>query len=384
MLKEDIKSFVNKENREKNNQTDIFDKVIDSDISLVVLWGVSGVNPNGSPSDGMPRHTRDNDGLIYGSISQVSINRRIRSALPHICSDIRVFVEEAGKNRSAEDVVLGVKDVPTIIHAMRDKNNQKKGKGKAKTGDAEESTESAERSVTAEAHGDQIKVADEMDGTRQIIEKLCTTFLDLHFFGMTNIISEDRLKSMECEKGGSIILATSGPVKFSDAKSLNPLEIDEFGITKSYNGIDDGKTRSSDTMGGAFYKVKGNIYYSHLFISEGTAQTYNMTYGDLFFLMAALSETYRHDFSANRNSGIFYMGQVVSASSSNIFDKIETNSLSTKVLKVLRKKFKDCGCDVFGFSEAFELTEDEGFKKAENLAVLPKVGETLFYKPKRL
>lgn len=369
---EDIKKYM----KEENNEDGIFGKVIDNDISLVVMWGVSGCNPNGSPSNGMPRSMRDKDGITRGIISQVSINRRIRTALTHVCEGIRVFVEEAGTTQSAEEVMISNEAVCKIVHDLRDESNKKKKKDKVE--------ESTEETATKEQEKDQPVVTSEMEGKASIIEQLCSTFLDLHLFGLTGVISDNTLSAIGCgKKGGAIVLPTSGPVKFCDAVTVNPLEMDEFGITKSYNGINDGKARSSDTMGGTFYKVKGNIYCSHLFISEGTAQTYRMTYGDLFLLMAALSETYRHDFSANRNSGVFYMGQIVAATSSNIFEKIEPNSLYNKVKKALFKKFQPYGYDVFGFSEDFDLTEEEGFKKAKNLAVMPKTGELLFYKPNR-
>lgn len=364
--------------RKDATEQSLYDRVIDTDISLVAIIGVDGGNPNASPADGMPRSTIEKDGVKKGMISQVCLNHHIRVAMSHAFEGVRIFTNAAQKIGSAEVQLIEDESTAEKIQELTSKagkNGGKKGKNNQSKNNGNE-----EDGQIVDLDEESINKNPRLKKISDLIQSLCNTYEDLHLFGMTGIVKDETLKKRGFEDPSTLTFSFSGPVKFNYAKTLMPLEVERMDIAKSYNGIDSDKDKSSDTLGGAFWMVKSNVYCANLFISQETCKTYRMTYGDLFILMGSISEMFRHNASAGRTSNVFYIGQVVAATSSDIIRKVSTNALLDKVTKILYKKFDACGCDVLRFASELELTEEEGFKTVQLDTLPTNVDDTFFYK----
>ena len=86
-------------------------------------------------------------------------------------------------------------------------------------------------------------------------QKACETWLDVRSFGQVFAFKDT--------KGMSI--GVRGPVSIHQGVSLSPVQVEDMQITKSVNGENSDKGRSSDTMGMkhfvrfGLYKIKGSI-----------------------------------------------------------------------------------------------------------------------------
>lgn len=175
-------------------------------IDFVALIAVSGANPNGDPTAANePRIDYDD----FGEISDVCIKRKIRNRMQDLGH--RVFVQS---NDRCDD-----------------------GFG------------SLSERASAELKG--VKDRDEY------VKKACETWLDVRSFGQVFAFRD--------KQGESI--GVRGPVSLHQARSVSPVEVASFQITKSVNGSassEKGK-RTSDTMGMkhfvrfGLYEVKGSI-----------------------------------------------------------------------------------------------------------------------------
>ena len=175
-------------------------------IDFVALIAVSGANPNGDPTAANePRIDYDD----FSEISDVCIKRKIRNRMQDLGH--RVFVQS---NDRCDD-----------------------GFG------------SLSERASAELKG--VRDRDEY------VKKACETWLDVRSFGQVFAFRD--------KQGESI--GVRGPVSLHQARSVSPVEVASFQITKSVNGSassEKGK-RTSDTMGMkhfvrfGLYEVKGSI-----------------------------------------------------------------------------------------------------------------------------
>lgn len=164
---------------------------LDKKIDFVVFFTVKNANPNGDPLMGnMPR--TDYDG--YGEASDVCIKRKIRNRMQDLGYDI--FVQ------SQDRILDGNKSLEARFNAEYEK-----------------------------------KIDDEIVSIQS-----CEKWIDVRSFGQV----------MTFQKRS---LGIRGPVSISLAKSLSPVDVVTMQITRSTNGMEaeNGKTRSSDTMGTKHY-----------------------------------------------------------------------------------------------------------------------------------
>ena len=179
--------------------------IIESKIDFVMLFTVSGANPNGDPlNENMPR--TDYDG--YGEVSDVCIKRKIRNRMQDLEQEI--FVQA---NDRIED---GKKSLEERFGAEFDSPSK--------------------------------------DSDDKVYKRSCEKWIDVRSFGQV----------MTFQKRS---IGIRGPVSISLSKSLNPVDVISMQITRSTNGMIPKKDtgRSSDTMGTkhyvdfGVYKVKGSI-----------------------------------------------------------------------------------------------------------------------------
>lgn len=211
-------------------------------IDFVMLFTVNNANPNGDPLMGnMPR--TDYEG--YGEVSDVCIKRKIRNRMQDLKQDI--FVQSGDR----------IKDGHNSLEARFD------------------------------AHFDRKKKIP--DAT--VAKDSCKKWMDVRSFGQV----------MTFQKRA---LGIRGPVSISLAKSLNPVDVITLQITRSTNGMraEEGKARSSDTMGNKHYvefgtyKLTGSI---NCYFAEKTG----FTDEDADIIKEALRTLFVNDMSSARPEG---------------------------------------------------------------------------------
>lgn len=243
---------------------------MENKIDFVMLFTVSGANPNGDPlNENMPR--TDYDG--YGEISDVCIKRKIRNRLQDMGHNI--FVQA---NDRIDDEMKSLEDrFDSTFETKKDPD----------------------------------------DKVKQVS---CEKWIDVRSFGQVMTF-----------QGRSI--GIRGPVSIVIAKSLNPVDIISMQITRSTNGMKakGGSGRSSDTMGtkhfvefGA-YKVKGSI---NTYFAEKTG----FSDADAILIKEALRTLFVNDASSARPEGTMEVKQLYwfthpskigVASSAKIHDLVE-------------------------------------------------------------
>lgn len=181
--------------------------VLQNKIDFVAFVSVTMANPNGDPLNGNTPRT-DYAGL--GEMSDVCIKRKLRNRMQDLGQSI--FVQSPDHN--GFDQCKHLKERAT------------KNLG----------------TITAEASDVAVK-------------KACETWLDVRSFGQVFAFKDT--------KGVSI--GVRGPVSVHQAVSISPVQVEDMQITKSVNGENGEKPRSSDTMGMkhfvrfGLYKIKGSI-----------------------------------------------------------------------------------------------------------------------------
>lgn len=181
--------------------------VLQNKIDFVAFAAVTMANPNGDPLNGNSPRT-DYAGL--GEMSDVCLKRKLRNRMQDLGH--AVFVQSADR---CDD---GCGSLSERASACL---------GKAK--DAKDSAAYA--------------------------RKACETWLDVRSFGQVFAFKDT--------KGVSI--GVRGPVSVHQGVSVSPVQVEDMQITKSVNGENGEKPRSSDTMGMkhfvrfGFYKIKGSI-----------------------------------------------------------------------------------------------------------------------------
>ena len=218
--------------------------VLQNKIDFVAFVSVTMANPNGDPLNGnSPR--ADYNGL--GEISDVCIKRKLRNRMQDLGQ--AVFVQSADR---CDDGCGSLSERASAVL------------GKAK----------------------------EFKDSDAYARKACETWLDVRSFGQVFAFKDT--------KGMSI--GARGPVSIHQGVSLSPVQVEDMQITKSVNGENSDKGRSSDTMGMkhfvrfGLYKIKGSI---NVQLAEKTG----FTEEDAEILKECLRTLFVNDASAARPEG---------------------------------------------------------------------------------
>ena len=218
--------------------------ILQNKIDFVVFVSVTMANPNGDPLNGnSPR--ADYNGL--GEISDVCIKRKLRNRMQDLGQ--AVFVQSADR---CDDGCGSLSERASAVL------------GKAK----------------------------EFKDSDAYARKACETWLDVRSFGQVFAFKDT--------KGMSI--GVRGPVSIHQGVSLSPVQVEDMQITKSVNGENSDKGRSSDTMGMkhfvrfGLYKIKGSI---NVQLAEKTG----FTEEDAEILKECLRTLFVNDASAARPEG---------------------------------------------------------------------------------
>lgn len=216
--------------------------VLQNKIDFVAFVAVTMANPNGDPLNGNSPRT-DYTGL--GEISDVCIKRKLRNRMQDLGKP--VFVQSADRCSDG-------------CGSLSERASNTLGKG-VKDSDA-------------------------------YAKKACETWMDVRAFGQVFAFKD--------AKGVSI--GVRGPVSVHQGVSVSPVQVEDMQITKSVNGENGEKTRTSDTMGMkhfvrfGLYKIKGSI---NVQLAEKTG----FTEEDAETLKECLRTLFVNDASAARPDG---------------------------------------------------------------------------------
>ena len=181
--------------------------ILRNKIDFVAFAAVAMANPNGDPLNGNSPRT-DYAGL--GEMSDVCIKRKLRNRMQDLGQ--AVFVQSSDR---CDDGCGSLSERAAAVL------------GKAK----------------------------EFKDSDAYAQRACETWLDVRSFGQVFAFKDT--------KGMSI--GVRGPFSIHQGVSLSPVQVEDLQITKSVNGENSDKGRSSDTMGMkhfvrfGLYKIKGSI-----------------------------------------------------------------------------------------------------------------------------
>ncbi len=218
--------------------------VLQHKIDFVAFAAVTMANPNGDPLNGNSPRT-DHTGL--GEMSDVCIKRKIRNRMQDLGKT--VFVQSADR---CDDGYSSLSERASAIL------------GKAK----------------------------DFKTSEDYARKACETWLDVRSFGQVFAFKDT--------KGVSI--GVRGPVSIHQGISVSLVQVEDMQITKSVNGENGDKGRSSDTMGMkhfvrfGLYKIKGSI---NVQLAEKTG----FTEEDADILKECLRTLFVNDASSARPDG---------------------------------------------------------------------------------
>lgn len=218
--------------------------ILRNKIDFVAFAAVTMANPNGDPLNGNSPRT-DYAGL--GEISDVCIKRKLRNRM----QDLRqaVFVQSADRCDDG-------------YGSLSERASATLGKAK------------------------------DFKDPDSYAQKACETWLDVRSFGQVFAFKDT--------KGVSI--GVRGPVSVHQGVSVSPVQVEDMQITKSVNGENGDKARSSDTMGMkhfvrfGLYKIKGSI---NVQLAEKTG----FTEEDAELLKECLRTLFVNDASSARPDG---------------------------------------------------------------------------------
>lgn len=218
--------------------------ILQNKIDFVAFAAVAMANPNGDPLNGNSPRT-DYAGL--GEMSDVCIKRKLRNRMQDLGQ--AVFVQSSDR---CDDGCGSLSERAAAVL------------GKAK----------------------------EFKDSDAYAQKACETWLDVRSFGQVFAFKDT--------KGMSI--GVRGPVSIHQGVSLSPVQVEDMQITKSVNGENSDKGRSSDTMGMkhfvrfGLYKIKGSI---NVQLAEKTG----FTEEDADILKECLRTLFVNDASSARPEG---------------------------------------------------------------------------------
>ncbi len=218
--------------------------VLQNKIDFVAFAAVTMANPNGDPLNGNSPRT-DYAGL--GEMSDVCIKRKIRNRMQDLGR--AVFVQSADRCDDG-------------CGSLSERASAALGKAKDfKTGE-------------------------------DYAQKACETWLDVRSFGQVFAFKDT--------KGVSI--GVRGPVSIHQGVSVSPVQVEDMQITKSVNGENSGKGRSSDTMGMKHF-VRFGLYQIKGSVNVQLAEKTGFTEEDADILKECLRTLFVNDASSARPDG---------------------------------------------------------------------------------
>lgn len=223
--------------------------MIKNKIDFTAIISVTRANPNGDPSgDNRPRETSEG----YGLISDVCIKRKIRNRLQDFGQAI--FVQSDDRcNDGFGSLQERANNTPELQMAKK----------------SEDKT---------------------TDPKKLFIQAACKKWIDTRAFGQLFAFQSD-----------SNSASVRGPVSIQIAKSVDPINITDMGITKSVNGSQtDGK--ASDTMGNKAI-VDFGVYIVRGSINVVLAQKTGFSDEDAELVKKAIATMFENDASAARPEG---------------------------------------------------------------------------------
>ncbi len=225
--------------------------ILQNKIDFVAFAAVTMANPNGDPLNGNSPRT-DYAGL--GEMSDVCIKRKLRNRMQDLGQ--AVFVQSSDR---CDDGYGSLSERAAAVL------------GKAK----------------------------EFKDSDAYAQRACETWLDVRSFGQVFAFKDT--------KGMSI--GVRGPFSIHQGVSLSPVQVEDLQITKSVNGENSDKGRSSDTMGMkhfvrfGLYKIKGSI---NVQLAEKTG----FTEEDADVLKECLRTLFVNDASSARPEGSMEVTQL--------------------------------------------------------------------------
>lgn len=215
-------------------------------IDFAVIITAEMCNPNGDPLNG-GRPRQDMDG--FGEISDVCLKRKIRDRLIEMGEPLLMVPTVSSGSLSIVSIVKGNKELMSEI----DKKNK----------------------------------AD----VQKIIRIASNTWFDVRAFGQLFPF-----------KGDSASVGIRGPVTIGIARSIAPVEIQDVGITKSINSVEDGPIKDSSTFG-VRHIISHGAYVAYGSIFPQLAELTGFSDDDAEKIHQALIHLFDNDASAARPSG---------------------------------------------------------------------------------
>lgn len=221
-------------------------------IDFCIVISVDGANPNGDPLNGnRPRQSYDG----FGEISDVCIKRKIRNRLQDMGESIFMQAED-----KVDD---GCKSLAERAKKNKDMQNA------LKNGNEEKYTREA-----------------------------CKSWLDVRAFGQVFPF-----------KGVSVSTHIRGCVSIGTAKSLDVLNIEDIGISRSQNLLASSGKESS-TFGNSKYVVNHAAYVAYGSIFPQLANKNGFSSEDAEKIFEALTTLFENDSSAARPTGTMNVQKV--------------------------------------------------------------------------
>ena len=224
-------------------------EIINKKYYIEALLTVSNANPNGDPESGAPRQFSNG----HGYISDVAIKRKIRNRMEQlgyeICAKANIGTEKA-------------QSIKTIIWS-----------------------------------NPSISKCKDIDEMHNLI---CDKYMDARFFGLL-VPQKNNGNSKIAENQTAI--GIKGPVTCMIVESVDPIEIENMVITKTYNLNKDGPEKASDTFGMTKDFVRFGVYKLCLVISPYLALKTGFTNEDFDTLKEIIKTLFQNDESASRPAG---------------------------------------------------------------------------------
>lgn len=218
--------------------------ILQNKIDFVAFAAVTMANPNGDPLNGNSPRT-DYTGL--GEMSDVCIKRKIRNRMQDLGK--AVFVQSADRCDDG-------------CGSLSERASATLGKAK------------------------------DFKTSEDYARKACETWLDVRSFGQVFAFKDT--------KGVSI--GVRGPVSIHQGVSVSPVQVEDMQITKSVNGENSDKGRSSDTMGMKHF-VRFGLYMIKGSINVQLAEKTGFTEEDAEVLKECLRTLFVNDASSARPEG---------------------------------------------------------------------------------
>lgn len=235
---------------------------LDHKIDFAALISVTMANPNGDPLDGNRPRTDYED---FGEISDVCIKRKIRDRM--MDDEYDVFVQSDYKNKDK----------------------------------CESLKERAEKYLPKIENAEKMSLKEK----EAYILEACKKYIDIRAFGQVFAIPKAGKKKNkdDSEESGSksgVSISARGPVTIHQARSVSPVEIVSFQITKSVKGSSN--ESRSDTMGMKHF-VRYGLYVLKGSISPELAKHTGFTNEDADIIKKCLTKLFMNDASSARPDG---------------------------------------------------------------------------------